>query len=65
MVKQKYVVEIVRLDGTWVKGSVWACRPNDFREFLNYMNRLCVRSIMRIKRAADGLESEFQWPLTS
>lgn len=34
----KYVVEAKRFAGAWVVGVVWAVRPKDFREFLEYVN---------------------------
>jgi hypothetical protein len=65
MTKWKYVVEVVRLNGTWVQYAVWACYPGNFRDFLNYFTSDPLEPVVRIKRGADNLEPEFQWPLIS
>ena len=60
-----YVIEVIRRDGTWVQGSIWACHRDNFRDFLSYINELAFQHTVRIRRAADYLETEFQWPLVS
>jgi hypothetical protein len=71
--KWKYSIETQRVDGTWSRGTVWACCPGDFRKLLRYLNGddnpsngaiVVVTSgpPIRIKRLADEAEMEFQWP---
>lgn len=73
MSKWKYSIEAQRFDGTWSRGTIWACYPGCFRELLYYINgendpctgRIVVKTngpSTRIRRASDEAESDFSWP---
>lgn len=58
----KYVIEVQLRRGTWVQDAIWACHPSNFHALLNHFTD-SLGPVVRIKRTADELRAEFQWPI--
>jgi len=60
----KYVVEVKRMLLGWSRGAVWAVRPDDFRDFLTYINGCneAAGSTTRVRRIHGDPPAKYTWP---
>lgn len=63
----KYMIQTRKPSGAYSQGIVWAVYPQDFRNFLSYVNGERVSCAIpspdfRIKRLPDDTAPNYVWP---